>query len=216
MDLGKLLPTLLPNFPAAAAANGLFNANSAALSAISGQQQQEAMRTLAERRIASRKLVLNGFVAYLERTTAEGETERVNIVTIPQFSEEPLETIPLEVVKEKFPPVLGELFRKGPPDAFFLVKCWANVEFDIDDNDQSCLYAVDSFYDSPENFELSISSRVCSFRTTPVEKVEVYSAIEGSGPAPQTFQYRLEKSPMCEYMAIFMRKLKSLEDRESR
>ncbi|KAI6227556.1 hypothetical protein M3Y99_01242200 [Aphelenchoides fujianensis] len=215
MDLGKLLPTLLPNFPAAAAANGLFNANSAALSAISGQQQPDPMRTLAERRIASQKLVLNGFVAYLERTTADGETERVNIVTIPQFSEEPLETIHLEAVKKEFPPVLEELFAKAPPEAFFLVKCWANVSFDIDDNDQSCLYAVDSFYDSPENFELSISSRVCSFGDQQVEKVEVYSAIESSGPAPQTFHYRLEKSPMCEYMAIFMRKLKSLEDRET-
>lgn len=121
------------------------------------------------------------------------------------------QNIRFDSIRSKFPELLDDLFRQGPSDAFFLVKCWANVSFDVDSvgNDSNALYAVDSFYDSPHNFDISISSKVCSFGKQVVEKVEVYSANEedqarniqsSSSSAGLLYHYRLEKSPMCEYM----------------
>ncbi|KAI6223214.1 TEA domain-containing protein [Aphelenchoides besseyi] len=198
-SLGKLLPGLMSPFPS------VFNATTSA-------NLVNPTALLAERTIASSKLLLCGFTAYVERETAPGQTERVDIVKIPQFADDPLETIHFSEIKEKFPDDLEELFHSGPTDAFFLVKCWANVAFNIDEVDQSALFAVDSFYDSPHNFDISISSKVCSFGKQQVEKVEVYSASEPTNLQSPMYRYRLEKSPMCDYMVCFIKKLKTLED----
>ncbi|KAI6180658.1 TEA domain-containing protein [Aphelenchoides besseyi] len=198
-SLGKLLPGLMSPFPS------VFNATAST-------NLVNPTALLAERTIASSKLLLCGFTAYVEREIAPGQTERVDIVKIPQFAEDPLETIHFSEIKEKFPDDLEELFRTGPTDAFFLVKCWANVAFNIDEVDQSALFAVDSFYDSPHNFDISISSKVCSFGKQQVEKVEVYSASEPTNLQSPMYRYRLEKSPMCDYMVCFIKKLKTLED----
>lgn len=82
------------------------------------------------------------------------------------------QTIKLEVIQNQYPEVLQHLFQAGPSDAFFVVKCWANVSFGIS-NEQMSLYAVDSFYDSNMDFDISVSTKVCSFGKQVVEKVEV-------------------------------------------
>ena len=60
----------------------------------------------------------------------------------------------MELINDKDPPLLQELFKKGPTDAFFVAKCWANMNFEIG-NEQNSLFAVDSFYESAEKFDIS-------------------------------------------------------------
>ncbi|CAJ0606955.1 unnamed protein product [Cylicocyclus nassatus] len=154
--------------------------------------------------IASSKLRLTGFQAYLESPHGS----RVDIVSIPRDVVE-TETLKLDTVVEKYPKLLTELFERGPSDAFFLAKCWANVSFDSSDTENS-LYAVDSYYTSQQKFDISVSTKVCSFGNQVVEKVEVYSPDEESGH----YSFRLEKSPICEYMVKFISELKKLESRD--
>ncbi|KJH51299.1 TEA domain protein [Dictyocaulus viviparus] len=154
--------------------------------------------------IASSKLRLTGFQAYLESPHGS----RVDIVSIPRDVVE-TETLKLDTVVEKYPKLLTELFERGPSDAFFLVKCWANVSFDSSDTENS-LYAVDSYYNSQQKFNISVSTKVCSFGNQVVEKVEVYSPDKENGH----YCFRLEKSPICEYMVKFISELKKLDSRD--
>lgn len=64
-------------------------------------------------------------------------------------------------------------------------------------------------YESNENVVLVCSTKVCSFGSQVVEKVETeYSRLENG-----RFVYRIERSPMCEYMINFIQKLKNLPER---
>lgn len=49
--------------------------------------------------------------------------------TGPAFSDPPLEAVDVRQIYDKFPEKKGglkELYEKGPPDAFFLVKFWVS------------------------------------------------------------------------------------------
>lgn len=64
-------------------------------------------------------------------------------------------------------------------------------------------------YESNENIVITCSTKVCSFGKQVVEKVETeYSRLENS-----RFIYRIQRSPMCEYMINFIQKLKGLPER---
>lgn len=89
---------------------------------------------------------------------------------------------------------MRELYQRGPQNGFFLVKFWADLSFNVVD-EQAAVFAVDSrleeetklkkvhklFYDlfhfcryeSGENMTISVSTKVCSFGKQVVEKVEV-------------------------------------------
>ncbi|VDN60561.1 unnamed protein product [Dracunculus medinensis] len=159
-----------------------------------------------DRAIASSLLTLCGFTAYVEPEPNDINS-RVDLVKIPKYAEEPLETFKLEDIVDKYPSVLVELFAQGPRDGFFLIKCWANVEFNLPD-DRLALYAVDSFYESHRQFDISVSTKVCSFGKQVIEKVEVYSPVEINGK----YNFCLEGSPMCEYMVKFVAELKKLQE----
>ena len=183
--------------------------------------------------IASSKLVLCGFNAYVERQVASGkDSGRVDLVCsfpltstidaltlfhmqvrIPKVFDDPMESIKMDVIANKYPKILQQLFESGPTDSFFLAKCWANIAFDGAMDDRTALYAVDSYYESGLNFDIEVATKVCSCGSQVVEKVEVYSPIsdqesakncddqgEERKTATAPYRFKLEKSPMCEYM----------------
>jgi transcriptional enhancer factor len=50
--------------------------------------------------------------------------------TNPAFSDPPLEAVDVRQIYDKFPEKKGglkELYEKGPPNAFFLVKFWVSL-----------------------------------------------------------------------------------------
>ena len=79
-------------------------------------------------------------------------------------------------IQDKFPEKKGglkELYEKGPADAFFLVKFWADLNTNIaDDAGTGSFYGVTTTYESSENMTLQCSTKVCSFGKQVVEKLE--------------------------------------------
>lgn len=71
------------------------------------------------------------------------------------------------------------------------------------------IYIFNNRYESNENVVLVCSTKVCSFGSQVVEKVETeFSRLENG-----RFVYRIDRSPMCEYMINFIQKLKNLPER---
>ncbi|KAF3829976.1 hypothetical protein GH733_001401 [Mirounga leonina] len=127
------------------------------------------------------------------------------------YSDPLLESVDIRQIYDKFPEKKGglkELFGKGPQNAFFLVKFWADLNCSIQD-DAGAFYGVTSQYESSENMTVTCSTKVCSFGKQVVEKVETEYARFENG----RFVYRINRSPMCEYMINFIHKLKHLPEK---
>uniref|UniRef100_A0A2I3MAD5 TEA domain transcription factor 1 n=1 Tax=Papio anubis TaxID=9555 RepID=A0A2I3MAD5_PAPAN len=127
------------------------------------------------------------------------------------YSDPLLESVDIRQIYDKFPEKKGglkELFGKGPQNAFFLVKFWADLNCNIQD-DAGAFYGVTSQYESSENMTVTCSTKVCSFGKQVVEKVETEYARFENG----RFVYRINRSPMCEYMINFIHKLKHLPEK---
>ncbi|XP_051899059.1 transcriptional enhancer factor TEF-1-like isoform X3 [Pristis pectinata] len=129
----------------------------------------------------------------------------------PSYSEALLESVDIRQIYDKFPEKKGglkELFEKGTPNTFFLVKFWADLSINIQD-EAGVFYGVSSQYESIENMTITCSSKVCSFGKQVVEKVETEYARFENG----RFLYRIHRSPMCEYLVNFIHKLKQLPEK---
>ena len=91
------------------------------------------------RAIATQRLRLLEFSAYVEQRHDETAYPRhifVNIGSPVSYSDPPLEPIDVRQIQDKFPEKKGglkELFERGPQDAFFLVKFWADLNTNIAD-----------------------------------------------------------------------------------
>lgn len=167
------------------------------------------------RSIGTPKLRLVEFMAFMEQ---QGEPDAYNkhlYVHIsqsnPSYSDSLLESVDVRQIYDKFPEKKGglkELYEKGPPNAFFLVKFWADLNTSIQD-EPGVFYGVSSQYESPENMTITSSSKVCSFGKQVVEKVETEYARFENG----RFLYRIHRSPMCEYLINFIHKLKQLPEK---
>ncbi|XP_037920754.1 protein scalloped isoform X3 [Hermetia illucens] len=166
------------------------------------------------RTIATHKFRLLEFSAYVEIQREELYHKHmfVHIASKPPTYTDPmLESIEIKQISDKFPEKTGglkDLYEKGPQNAFYLVKCWADLNTNVID-EAGAFYGVSSQYESNESVVLTCSTKVCSFGKQVVEKVETeYPRIENN-----RFFYRIHKSPMCEYMINFIQKLKNLPER---
>jgi len=114
-------------------------------------------------------------------------------------------------IQDKFPEKSGglkELYEKGPQDAFFLVKFWADLNTNIH-HEISPFYGVTTTYESTQSMTIQCSTKVCSFGKQVVEKVETeFPRYEGG-----RYLYKIHRSPMCDYMINFILKLKRLPEK---
>ncbi|XP_062868600.1 transcriptional enhancer factor TEF-1 isoform X2 [Trichomycterus rosablanca] len=167
------------------------------------------------RSIGTTKLRLVEFSAFLEQQREPESYNKHLFVHIGQtnhsYSDALLESVDIRQIYDKFPEKKGglkELFGKGPQNSFFLIKFWADLNCNIQE-ETGAFYGVTSQYESPENMTITCSTKVCSFGKQVVEKVETEYARFENG----RFVYRISRSPMCEYMINFIHKLKHLPEK---
>ncbi|KAB0400866.1 hypothetical protein E2I00_015924, partial [Balaenoptera physalus] len=167
------------------------------------------------RSIGTTKLRLVEFSAFLERRRDPDWYNKHLFVHTGHanhyYSDPLLESVDIRQIYDKFPEKkagLKELFGKGPQNAFFLIKFWADLNCSIQD-DVGAFYGVTSQYESSENMTVTCSTKVCSFGKQAVEKVETEYARFENG----RFVYRINRSPTCEYMISFIHKLKHLPEK---
>ncbi|XP_054261053.1 transcriptional enhancer factor TEF-1-like isoform X2 [Macrosteles quadrilineatus] len=166
------------------------------------------------RAIATHKLRLVEFSAFMEQSREPDTYHKhlfVHIGGSASYTDPLLEPVDVRQIYDKFPEKKGglkELYDKGPQSAFFLVKFWADLNTNIQD-EAGAFYGVTSQYESNENMTITCSTKVCSFGKQVVEKVETEYARFENG----RFVYRIHRSPMCEYMINFILKLKHLPEK---
>ncbi|XP_051986186.1 transcriptional enhancer factor TEF-5-like isoform X5 [Xyrauchen texanus] len=169
-----------------------------------------------DRTIASSKLRLLEYSAFMEVPQDQDSYSKHLFVHIgqtnPSYSDPLLEAVDIRQIYDKFPEKKGglkDLYEKGPQNAFFLVKFWADLNNGGIQDGPGSFYGVSSQYSSSENMTITVSTKVCSFGKQVVEKVETeYARVEGG-----KCLYRIHRSPMCEYMINFIHKLKLLPEK---
>uniref|UniRef100_A0A8C5P0T5 TEA domain family member 4 n=2 Tax=Jaculus jaculus TaxID=51337 RepID=A0A8C5P0T5_JACJA len=166
------------------------------------------------RSVAGSKLWMLEFSAFLERQQDPDTYNKHLFVHIgqlsPSYSDPYLEAVDIRQIYDKFPEKKGglkELFERGPSNAFFLVKFWADLNTNIEEEGSS-FYGVSSHYESSDHMIITCSTKVCSFGKQVVEKVETEYARYENG----RYSYRILRSPLCDYMINFIHKLKHLPE----
>ncbi|XP_043914925.1 transcriptional enhancer factor TEF-1 isoform X2 [Protopterus annectens] len=186
-------------------------------SPISGYEPAPApsMPAWQGRSIGTTKIRLVEFSAFIEQQKDPDSFNKhlfVHIGHVSHSHNDPLlESVDIRQIYDKFPEKKGglkEMFAKGPHNAFFLVKFWADLNCSTPD-DTEAFYAVTSHFESSENMTITCSTKVCSFGKQVVEKVETEYARFENG----RFVYRINRSPMCAYMINFIHKLKHLPEK---
>ncbi|XP_016366863.1 transcriptional enhancer factor TEF-5-like isoform X2 [Sinocyclocheilus rhinocerous] len=175
-----------------------------------------AMPVWQDRTIASSKLRMLEYSAFMELQRDPDTYSKHLFVHIaqtnPSYTDPLLEAVDIRQIYDKFPEKKGglkELYEKGPRNAFFLVKFWADLNSSNVQDGAGSFYGVSSQYSSAENMTITVSTKVCSFGKQVVEKVETeYARVEGG-----RYVYRIHRSPMCEYMINFIHKLKHLPEK---
>uniref|UniRef100_A0A8C1MJP1 TEA domain family member 3 a n=1 Tax=Cyprinus carpio TaxID=7962 RepID=A0A8C1MJP1_CYPCA len=183
---------------------------------ISSNEVATAVPVWQDRTIASSKLRMLEYSAFMELQRDPDTYSKHLFVHIaqtnPSYTDPLLEAVDIRQIYDKFPEKKGglkDLYEKGPQNAFFLVKFWADLNSSNVQDGAGSFYGVSSQYSSAENMTITVSTKVCSFGKQVVEKVETeYARVEGG-----RYIYRIHRSPMCEYMINFIHKLKHLPEK---
>ncbi|XP_013908772.1 PREDICTED: transcriptional enhancer factor TEF-4 isoform X1 [Thamnophis sirtalis] len=132
--------------------------------------------------------------------------------------EPPLEMVDIRQIYDKFPEEGGglrDLYDQGPPHAFFLVKFWADLSFSLLGEEPGgsggAFYGVSSRYEGPRALTLNCTSKVCSFGKQVVEKLET---AEPAHWEDGRYVFRMQRSALCEYLINFIRKLRTLPEKQ--
>lgn len=124
-----------------------------------------------------------------------------------------LERIDISQIQDKFPGIGGPdgLFQRCSPEAFFLVKFWADInnDYEYSMDDQNSYFAFSSQFETVDPYrDITCSTKACSYGFQVVEKVDkIYGTFNSSNGR---YSYDLKKSPMCEFMIQFIKKLRQL------
>jgi len=200
-------------------ANGSTNIGSTVLQAVNPNNghagNNSEVPAWQGRSIGTNKLRLLEYSAYVEQQRdADNSYHKHLFVDVGgpvSYADALLEPIDVRQIQDKFPEKKGglkELYEKGPTDAFFLVKFWADLNTNISE-EAGAYYNVTAAYESNENMTIQVSTKVCSFGKQVVEKLETEYATLQNG----RFLYKINRSPMCEYMINFIHKLKHLPEK---
>nr|XP_020648401.1 transcriptional enhancer factor TEF-4 isoform X2 [Pogona vitticeps] len=170
--------------------------------------------------IGTETLRLVEFTAFVEQQGEQDACKQqhrfVHIDPTPT-SDSPLEVVDVRQIYDKFPERGGglrDLYDQGPSHAFFLVKFWADLSFPLPEEEPGgiggAFYGVSSRYEGPRALTLSCTSKVCSFGKQVVEKLET---AEPPHWEDGHFVFQLQRSPLCEYLINFIRKLRTLPEK---
>ncbi|XP_048374068.1 transcriptional enhancer factor TEF-4 isoform X2 [Sphaerodactylus townsendi] len=168
--------------------------------------------------IGTETLRLVEFTAFVERQgEPDSQPHRFVHIDPAPATDSPLETVDVRQIYDKFPERGGglrDLYDQGPPHAFFLVKFWADLSLPLPEEEPGgtggAFYGVSSRYEGPRALTLSCTSKVCSFGKQVVEKLET---AEPPRWEDGRFVFCLPRSPLCEYLINFIRKLQTLPEK---
>ncbi|XP_034279185.1 transcriptional enhancer factor TEF-4 isoform X2 [Pantherophis guttatus] len=139
--------------------------------------------------IGTETLRLVEFTAFMEWQN-EGDLfkrqHRFVYIDLAPMSESPLEMVDIRQICDKFPEEGGglrDLYDQGPPHAFFLVKFWADLSFSLPGEE--------------------LGGRGGAF----------YGTAQPPHWEDGRFVFRLQRSPLCEYLINFIRKLRTLPEK---
>ena len=130
-----------------------------------------------------------------------------------------LEKIDIREIQDKFPDMGGPdgLFaRSNASDAFFLVKFWADLDFDLMDfntiyEDQNSYFGFSSHFETLTRYkDITCSIKACSYGDLVIEKVDKIHGAFNS--LTNTYSYNISRSPMCEFMIQFIKKICQLPE----
>eukprot|EP00040_Diaphanoeca_grandis_P031161 m.185962 g.185962 ORF g.185962 m.185962 type:complete len:371 (+) comp32247_c8_seq4:525-1637(+) len=153
------------------------------------------------------RVLMSQFTGYIQYPNGRAHNF-ANLVGDSGFTDQNNELLDILQIFDKFPG-LRELYSKGNKQSFFLVKFWADLQYDYSMTTQG-FFGIDSSYVSTEGMPIECSTSVISLGKQVVEKIQTDSPKLENG----RFVYRFNASPMCPYMISFIEKLRNLDNPE--
>lgn len=134
----------------------------------------------------------------------------VSLLGSEHFFDPEMEAIDMVQLNDKFPELSNE-YSHGPAHAFFLIKFWADMNYDSPDlSPYRGFYGHSARFHSMEHMQLLLTTRVFSLGKEIVSKDQLASPIPDGTMGG--FLYLFERSAMCPYLVNFIDRLRSLDN----